>query len=536
MSPRIKFCGAAGTVTGSCFWVKSGETNFLVDCGMYQGSKTLKELNYGDFPFDPAEIDFVLLTHAHIDHSGLIPKLVKLGFKGPIFSTEGTRDLVSFMWPDSAYIQEAEVKFLNRRRERHGVNTVTPIYNQEDAQNAVERVRTVDYESWFEPASTVNVRYWNAGHILGSASIEIEIADADRKQGKVRVLFSGDVGPEYKLFHPDPVGPNNIDYVVCEATYGDRIRTSLAPDSRRAQLGDAINAAIGEGEGVLVIPAFSVERTQELLSDIGYLLHKRKIRDSLIFLDSPLAIKATRTFSEYADELEDVRSRGNFLLNDNFVFTESADESKRINNYKNDIIIIAASGMCEAGRIRHHLKRRLWNQNATIMMIGYQAPGTLGALLLQGKKAVRIQGETIKVKARIKNLDVYSGHADAEGLEEWVIDRLPVRDGVFLVHGEPDALSALRARLIQAGLSDDRLLIPDLDDEFVLTAHHAEKAKTETKPRLSPTEASRLDWHNDLAQLSLDIIDELEHAADEKARKKILRRLRRALSDAEGKN
>lgn len=529
MTASIKFCGAAGTVTGSCFWIRDGSFSFLIDCGMYQGSKTLKALNYEDFPFEPNEIDFVLLSHAHIDHSGLMAKLIKQGFTGPVFATEGTRDLVAFMWPDSGYIQESEVRFLNRRRQQKGEATVEPIYSQGDAHAAVKQVEVVDYGTWFEPCKGVRSRFWNAGHILGSASIEIELTGTASDDEPVRLLFSGDIGPEHKLFHPDPDGPDNIDYLICESTYGDRIRRSLSPEHRRQSLGKAIKDAVGDGEGVLVIPAFSVERTQELLLDIGLLLKEGKIHDSLVFLDSPLAIKATKTFAQYAEELEDINHAEALLFNDNFVFTNDADESKKINQYQNNIIIIAASGMCEAGRIRHHLKRRLWTENATVMIVGYQAPGTLGALLLAGKKAVRIQGETVKVNAKIKELDIYSGHADANGLEEWVLDRLPVRRNIFLVHGEPNALDGFKTRLATAGISEDRIIIPDLDDEFLLAGDRAEKPKASRQPRIAPMSASNLDWHNDLAQLSMDIVDELEGAADEKSRQKILRRLRRAL-------
>lgn len=533
MTPRIKFCGAAGTVTGSCYWVRGDAYSFLIDCGMYQGSKTLKALNYDEFPFDPAMIDFVLLSHAHIDHSGLIPKLIKGGFAGPVYATKGTRALVAFMWPDSGYIQEVEVKYLNRRREQQGVDAVSPIYTQSDAEASVGQVKIVEYDSWFHPCKGVRARFWNAGHILGSASIEMELADGAGRDNRIRTVFSGDIGPEHKLFHPDPAGPDGIDYLVCEATYGDRMRIPLTPQDRRNRLGKAINEAIGAGEGVLVIPAFSVERTQELLIDIGLLLREQAIHDSLVFLDSPLAIKATETFARYAEELEDVSHAEAFLFNDNFVFTRGVDESKQINNYKNNIIIIAASGMCEAGRIRHHLKRRLWSKNATIMMVGYQAPGTLGALLLDGRQSVRIQGETVKVRAKIRDLDIYSGHADAQGLEEWVLGRLPIRSNIFLTHGEPPALAALQSQLIEAGLSEDRVVVPDLDDEFELAPNYAAKQKPAQKPRLAPAAVSRLDWHNDLAQLSMDIVDELEQAADEKSRQKVLRRLRRALEEGD---
>lgn len=530
MTPVVKFCGAAGTVTGSCYWVQGDGFSFLVDCGMYQGSKSLKELNYGAFPFQAGAIDFVLLTHAHIDHSGLIPKLIREGFDGRVYATLGTRDLVSFMWPDSGYIHETEVKFLNRRIQQRGREPVEPIYTRRQGEAAVDQMSVVDYEQWIDLPGGVRARFWNAGHILGAASIEVEIPQRGAGEDKpLRFLFSGDIGPEHKLFHPDPEAPRNLDFLTCEATYGNRSRPALDIDARRARLAEEINRAVNGGEGVLVIPAFSVERTQELLLDIDHLMRGGTIRHSLVFLDSPLAIEATKAFARHAGDLEDIASSGALLANENFVFTETALESKRINSYVNDIIIIAASGMCEAGRIRHHLKRRLWQENATIMMVGFQAAGTLGRLLLDGRKTVRIQGETVRVKARIVDLDIYSGHADAQELQNWVLERLPVRGAIFLTHGEPQALSALKERLADAGLSADKIVIPRLDDAFELKPRAAALHAVDGEPRLEPEAVARLDWHNDLAQLSLDIVDELENAADENARQKILRRLRRAL-------
>jgi len=534
MKTVIKFCGAAGMVTGSCYLIRHNGLSFLIDCGMFQGSKTLKELNYGEFPFDPKKIDFVLLTHAHIDHSGLIPKLIKKGFAGRIFATEGTRDLLSFMLPDSGYIQETEVVYLNRRNEQRGLPSVTPIYTQEDGENAIEHFDLVDYQTWRALGSGVRVRYWNAGHILGAASIEIELAQNESEGDNIRLLFSGDIGPEHKMFHPDPNGPSDVDYLICEATYGDRERKTVTPGERRKKLARVVSRALSNN-GTLVIPAFSVERTQELLADISLLMGSGAIKEHIVFLDSPLAIRATKTFSRHAGNLEDVAPDGDLFKNENFVFTRTADESKKINQYKSGAIIIAASGMCEAGRIRHHLKRRLWDKNVTILMVGYQAPGTLGSLLLAGKKAVRIQGEDIKVRAHIEEFDVYSGHADAAELQDWVLKRMPIRRGVFLTHGEPSAREALRARLAHSGISKDRLLLPELDDEFELAAV-PEKAKLQIKPRLDPAAVVRLDWHNDLAQLSLDIRDELDAAADERSRQKIIRRLRRALENDPGRN
>jgi metallo-beta-lactamase family protein len=530
MKTTIQFCGAAGTVTGSCYWIRHYGRNFLIDCGIFQGSKTLKALNYDKFPFNPESIDFVLLTHAHMDHSGLIPKLIKNGFMGKVHATEGTRDLLSFMLPDSGYIHETEVAFLNRRNRQRGMDDVAPIYTQADAEKSISRFVDVDYEEWRDLGEGIRARFWNAGHILGAASIELELSQKNTSDKPIRLLFSGDIGPEHKLFHPDPIGPRNLDYLICEATYGDRLRENLKPAERRHRLGQVISQALA-GEGVLVIPAFSVERTQELLADISLLMRQKSIKESMVFLDSPMAIRATRTFARHADSLEDIGKNGDLFENENFVFTKTVEESKNINMYKSGVIIIAASGMCDAGRIRHHLKRRLWDRNTTVLMVGYQAPGTLGSILLSGKKAVRIQGEDIKVRAHIKTLDIYSGHADANGLQEWVLNRLPIHRAVFLTHGEPGALEVLQKRLIDAGLSPDHVLIPNLDDEYELTATTALKQRPDHKPRLAVVAAAKLDWHNDLAQLSLDIREELENAADEKSKQKILRRLRRALDN-----
>lgn len=528
MSVRIKFCGAAGTVTGSCYWIKHDNGAFLVDCGMFQGSKTLKELNYGEFPFPTNEIDFVLLTHAHIDHSGLLPKLMSNGFHGKTFATGGTRDLLQFMLPDSGYIHEIEVDHLNRRNKQRGRPPVAPIYTSEDGEIAAEKISSVEYQTWFEPGPGVRARFWNAGHILGSASIEVEIETGESTQRVMRLLFSGDIGPDHKLFHPDPDAPSSLDYVVSESTYGARRRKALAPNERRKKLTQIIADAF-ERDGVLVMPAFSVERTQELLADLSILMNSGAIRDRLVFLDSPLAIKATETFAAHARDLEDILDGGDLFNHPSFHFTRSVEESKAINNYENGVIIIAASGMCEAGRIRHHLKRRLWDKKNTVLLTGYQAPGTLGALLEAGKKAVRIQGEDIQVKANIKSIDFYSGHVDADGLVEWVCSRRPVKRGVFLTHGEDDALNAFHERLLAKGFMGKELIIPRLDEEFDLQGRRI--IKPLGPRRLAPEAVNAPDWHNDLAQLTLDIRAMLDQASDERARKTILRRIRRALDE-----
>lgn len=527
MTISIQFCGAAQTVTGSCNLLRFSGGAFLIDCGLYQGSKTLKELNYREFPFDPAQLEFVLLTHAHIDHSGLLPKLVRAGFRGPIYATEATRDLLAFMLPDSGHIQESEVELLNRRNQQRGLPPVTPIYTQEDAEAVVGRVRPLDYDKWAEISNGVRVRFWNAGHILGSASIEVELSSRAGDDQPMRLLFSGDIGPEHKLFHPDPDAPLDLDYVVCESTYGDRLREKLTPGERRKRLEMILNDALAR-DGVVVIPAFSVERTQELLADIAIMLKKNAGPKPIVFLDSPMAIRATEAFRKHAAALEDIGGDGAIFDNRNFQFTPSVQESKAINNYANGVIIISASGMCEAGRIRHHLKQRLWRDNTTVVLTGYQSPGTLGALLEAGKKEVKIHGEDVKVRASIVKFDAYSGHADANGLVEWLLDRRPIRQAIFLTHGEREAIDGFRKRLIARAFDPDLIAAPQLDDVFTLRKDGWKKS-VGVEPRIAPSQVGRLDWHNDLAQLMLDIRGELDKAADEKSRAKIIRRLRRAL-------
>ncbi|HMN38414.1 MAG TPA: MBL fold metallo-hydrolase [Hyphomicrobium sp.] len=528
----LRFCGAAKTVTGACFWLRSGEANFLVDCGLFQGSKTLKELNYRPFPFDPGQIDFVLLTHAHIDHAGLLPRLIKEGFKGPVYMTQGSKDLLTFMLPDSGHIQEIEVEHLNERNRQWGVPDVEPIYTRRDAEGAIERFKTVAYETWIEPVEGVRARFWNAGHILGSASIELELS-CGREQRILRMLFSGDIGPEHKLFHADPKAPENFDYVVMESTYGGRTRTKATPDHRRMLLAEEIKQAL-RADGVLLIPSFAVERTQELLCDIIRLQESGAIPRMPVFLDSPLAVQITKVFESHIEELEDLGGRKSLLRNPAIVPTITADESKRINRITASAIIMAASGMCEAGRIRHHLKHWLWRPDATVLLAGFQAQGTLGRLLADGASAVTIQGTEIAVRAKIRQTDLYSGHADRDELVEWLRGRQPIKRAVYLVHGEDDDIEALRDSIASAGLDKSRIIAPVLDDEVELTGEGTLPRERAAPRRLDPAVVGRPDWHNELAQIFLDIKSELDKAADDRSRNIILRRLRRALEGADG--
>lgn len=529
MSLSLKFCGATRVVTGSCTLVRAPGATFLIDCGLFQGQKTLKELNYRAFPFDPGKIDFVLLTHGHIDHSGLLPRLWTSGFKGPVYMTEGTRDLLSYMLPDSGHIQEMEVEFLNRRNLRRGKMQVSPIYTQRDAEQCQENFRPLAYAEWTNVGPGVRARFWNAGHLLGSASIEVEIAGAQPNAAPTRILFSGDIGPEHKLFQPDPDAPNNFDYVVCEATYGGRARTRATPAERRQTLKDIANQALS-GDGILLMPLFAVERTQEVIADLTRLQQENAIPNVPVFLDSPLAIRITKVFQQHAAELEELQDQPSLIDNHNIHFSATAEASKAIDRIKSGAIILAASGMCEAGRIRHHLKRWLWSPKATVLLAGYQANGTLGRLLADGVKTVKIQGDEISVRADIRQTDLYSGHADHQELLRWIGQRQPVHKALFLVHGEEQEVDALRNGVISSGMAAERVLAPILDDEFEISGPSPVALPRIGQPRrLEPEQVGRPDWHNDFAQLSIDLREALERAADARSRGILLRRIRRAL-------
>ena len=528
MSVTVRFCGASRTVTGSCYLFETATGRFLVDCGLFQGQKTLKELNYGPFPFRPGDIDAVLLTHAHIDHSGLLPKLVRHGFAGRILATRGTIDLCSYMLPDAGSIQESEVQALNRRSVARGRGEVTPIYTEADAIAALQSFAPVDYEKWIDVIPGVRARYWNAGHLLGSASIEIECAGRDPSQTPIRILASGDIGPDAKLLQPDPEAPAGFDYVICESTYGDRNRPPISPAARRDRLAVEVRDAASR-KGALLIPAFAVERTQELVVDLIDLMERGEIPAAPIFLDSPLAIRATEVFRKHAESLDPAVDVRRLLNSPQLRFTETVDESKRIAKLTGFHIIIAASGMCDAGRIRHHLRNWLWNARATVLLVGFQAQGTLGRFLADGAKAVRIQGNEIKVAATIRNIDDYSGHADGDELARWIAARRPIRRGLFLVHGEETAIAGLAERISERIIPAARLFQPLLDDIYDLSAALPTPLDAGRRRRLAPEAVVALDWHNDMSKLILDINERIEAAADDRARGVIIRRLRRAL-------
>ena len=531
MTVAVKFCGAAATVTGSCYVVEHPGGRLLVDCGLFQGPKTLRELNYGPFPFEVAAVDAVLLTHAHIDHSGLLPKLALQGFAGPVIATPGTIDLLGVMLPDTGAIQESEVERLNRRNVRRGRPEVQPIYTRRDAEAMLTRLQPVDYEAWSEIGPGVRARFWNAGHILGAASVELELATGDPRRRFLRVLFSGDIGPGGKMFHPDPDAPENYDHLIVEATYGDRDRADLAEAERQELLRAEVAAAMAAG-GNLIVPAFAVERTQELLCDLLCLIEDGRLPKLQIFLDSPLAIRATEVFERHLNSRAPGSPCPQFRA-PNVRFVETAEESASLARINGGAVFIAGSGMCDAGRVRQHLKNNLWRPGATVLLVGFQAPGTLGHLLDAGAARVRIHGEEIAVKARIRRLDVYSGHAGRTDLLDWVRARLPV-GSVFLCHGEEAALESMRDGVAALGMDRARVLIPRLDQTFVLDrAGRATRLHTEAPPRLAPYAAAAVtagrDWHNDYAALMLDLQHRLQEAPDDAERMRLLKRARRLL-------
>jgi metallo-beta-lactamase family protein len=488
----------------------------LVDCGMFQGSRTLEALNHQPCPFDPARIDAVILTHAHIDHSGLLPKLVAQGFKGTVWCTQETIELLEHMLADSGRIHEFEAERRNRRRDRAGDDPFVPLYTEHDAMVAWSKCRAIPLETWFTPAPGFRARLWNAGHILGSASVELEAADT-------RVMCSGDIGPANKAFYADPEGPSGFDHVICESTYGNRTREKVSIAERRNLLEAEVLAARARG-GNLVIPIFALERTQELLLDLDRLIDEGRIPGTHVFVDSPLANRITGVFERYATELEDT-GQHNIFDNPAFHFITDVAESKQLNSISG-AVIMAASGMCEAGRIRHHLLANLHRSQSTILFVGFQAQGTLGRVILEGAKVVRISGNDVRVRAQIRQIDSYSAHADKDELAQWITERMPIAGSLFLDHGEPEAAEGLR-RQLQAQLPGLQVRLPVIGERYALP--RADKARRETTGRQDLPLVTGRDWQNAYADFATSLKARLAHMANDRQREQALQRLREVL-------
>ena len=523
---KITFLGATRTVTGSNYLVEAAGKKFLVDCGMWQGKEELEMQNMENFEYNPSDIDFMLLTHAHIDHSGRIPKLYNEGFRNKIYAHKATCDLCTLMLPDSGHIQEMEIEWKNRKRKRKGEKELPPLYTAEDAARCLEIFEPVQYDEIIEITPDIHVRFNDAGHMLGSSIIELWVKE-DGKEKKT--VFTGDLGNNDIPLLNSPTMIEDTDYLVMESTYGSRLH--LRNDEKASMFLDIVSETLDNG-GTVVIPSFAVGRTQEILYEINKLKeeHKedeefqrkyKKIMKTNVFVDSPLAISATEVFREntnlFDDEVKAQIVRGdNPLEFPGLQFTRTADESKALNEDNRPSIIISASGMCEVGRIKHHLKHNLWNPKSTILFVGYQAPGTLGYNIVNGAKKVKIFGEEIAVNARIKYIEGYSGHADQEGLMNFIYSFIKKPDHIFLVHGEPEAQDVLREKIEKE--TNIKIDAPEFGETYELSE---DKVILTNKLERKITRTIRTEMEERLARVKQEIQDMEQYVREDMANKNL---------------
>ncbi len=504
---KIKFCGASTGVTGSCHLLTSGEHKILLDCGQFQGGKAQDALNYEKFPFEPSEIECVVLSHAHIDHCGRLPLLTKRGFEGKIYCTDATADLLSVMLKDSAYIHEKETEWKNRKAERAGREQVEPLYTIEDAEKALSLVSPILYDQQIEINSDMKIVFNDAGHILGSAITELWVTEDDKES---KIVFSGDLGMEGRPILRDPTYIKKADYVIMETTYGNRIHKELG--SGVEKLIEIILNTTRRG-GNVVIPSFAVGRTQELIYELNRFYdsnneYRKELDKIFVYIDSPMATTATEIFRRNA-QVFDEETREYILKGDNplefknLKFTRSSKESQDLNFNKEPKIIISASGMCEAGRIRHHLKHNLWNPKNSIVFVGYQGQGTLGRSLVEGIKMVTLFGEEIQVNAEIHNLEGFSGHADQNGLFAWLAHFEQKPKQIFLVHGEEESKKDF-AKLVNEKLSYEPIVVMG-NSEFELDMNKSEIVNMDSA-REQAAEADKIQKVRDkLSSIHLDL-------------------------------
>ncbi len=437
---KVKFCGASIGVTGSCHMISTDNHKILLDCGQFQGGKEMDRMNEEPFPFNPAEIECVILSHAHIDHCGRLPLLVKRGFKGPIYCTDATADLLDVMLKDSAYIHEKDAEWQTRKNLRTGKPPVEPLYTIQDSEAALRLVKPILYDQLVELNPDMKIVFNDAGHILGSAITELWVTEGDKTS---KIVFSGDLGVENRPILRDPVKIKKADFLIMETTYGNRLHPENA-----TSIDDLIKITLKtiKRGGSVIIPSFAVGRTQELIYQFNmFYEHHPEYADTLGkvygYIDSPMATTATEVFKKNAQVFDDetkayIMSGDHPLDFPNLRFTRNTADSQMLNKDKTSKIIISASGMCEAGRIRHHLKHNLWDSRNSIVFVGYQAEGTLGRMLVEGAKEVKLFGEPIMVGAEIYNLEGFSGHADQKGLLDWLGGFQKEPKHIFLVHGE----------------------------------------------------------------------------------------------------
>lgn len=481
---KIQFCGASDGVTGSCHLIRTDKHQILLDCGQFQGGKVEEQKNFDDFPFNPAEIDCMILSHAHIDHCGRIPLLVKRGFKGEIYCTDATADLLEVMLKDSGYIHEKEAEWKNKKNQRAGRPLVEPLYTFNDAMDSLKYVKPVLYDQLIEINEDMKIVFNDAGHILGSAITEIWVSEGEEVS---KIVFTGDLGVMERPILRNPVKIKKADYVIMETTYGNRLHPSNSLNVK--ELMDIIRKTAKRG-GTTVIPSFAVGRTQELIYELNRVYdsdseYRKDFEDLMVYIDSPMATTATEVFKRNAqvfdEETKEFITRGDNPLDfKNLQFTRSSQESMMLNANNKPKVIISASGMCEAGRIRHHLKHNLWDARNSIIFVGYQAEGTLGRMLVEGAKEITLFNEKVECKAEIHNLEGFSGHADRDGLIDWLkgLEKQPRQ--IFLVHGEMDAKEEF-AKTVKEEVGFDTVVVKGnseyelIRDEMITTKAAAEK-------------------------------------------------------------
>lgn len=452
---KIKFCGAAREVTGSRHLLEVNGKKILLDCGLFQGHRKESAEKNAEFCIDPKEIDAVILSHAHIDHSGGLPFIVKNGFKGPIYSTFATRDLCNYMLMDSAYIQEKDAEYMNKKLKRKGEPLIEPLYDTEDAVAALELFYGVSYEKAFVVAPGVVCSFYDAGHILGSALIHLVIHEQETDK-RYTLAFTGDLGRKNLPILRDPQPMPPTDYLITESTYGDRFHESILEAGKR--LAEVVNKTAKRG-GKILIPAFSVERTQEIVYHLNRLWQEKKIPDIPIFVDSPLAANVTEVFTNHP-ECFDRETFREFIVNrknpfgfGRLKYTRDVEESKALNELPGPAIIISASGMCESGRILHHLKNNIEDPKTTIMIVGFMAANTLGRKIQEEQEMVKIFGDAYKLRAEVCKMDAFSGHADRSDLLDY-ISKIEGLKKIFLVHGEESQGQKFKSYLEESGFKD----------------------------------------------------------------------------------
>ncbi|MCB4757043.1 MAG: MBL fold metallo-hydrolase [Elusimicrobia bacterium] len=466
MTLKITFYGSVDEVTGSRHLIDTGSKKILLDCGLFQGHRKEAIEKNRHFPFNPQEIDDVLLSHAHVDHSGALPLLVKSGFSGAIHCTAQTAELCRIMLMDSAHIHMEDAKFFNKIHAEEG-ETIEPLYTQEEVEPALRLFKGYEYNEFFSLGDGLKARFLNAGHVLGSAMVEVE---ADTPKGKRRLLFSGDLGRRDALIMQPPEAPPNINYLIIETTYGSRSHHPTAKIEK--ELAEIIHKAAAEN-GKILIPSFALERTQEVVFVVEKLMREKKIPPTHIYVDSPMAAKITDIFNRHLDSIfwspkfkRTVKKTGDPFGLGTVRYVRDVEESKRLNTLPGHRIILSASGMCEGGRILHHLRNSVENDSTTILIVGYQAPGTLGRRLLEGAKKVKIFGLKHEVRATVRMMDNFSSHADREDLL-WFIKKLSPRPlQIFLIHGDEESRQGLLLSLKTEGY--DRVTAPKPEEEYKL--------------------------------------------------------------------